>query len=259
MSIPTFAAQKKAWSSPPVDDIGYIPAKDLLAMSDDDFVATMTAAIENRYSGWRNYRNRWWDHLLPETDENKRVLDYGCGIGIEALQYTGRGNEVWVADIVPDNLKVARRLFKLSGEQMEGSPLVLTAKPPFLSKSDDLAAREYFDIIHCAGVLHHIPNAQEVVKQMHSWLVPKGELRLMLYSDVAWTVATGVPPPRDTPTHEHPMFETYVRHWDAVGGYADWYDAPKLQAWFGEWFNIAQYQPLTQGGAYVAARLVKRR
>lgn len=258
MSLPTFAAQKKAWSSPPVDDIGYIPAKELLAMSDKTFVDTMTAAINNRYGGWRNYRNRWYDFLLPESDANQRVLDYGCGIGLEALQYTGRGNEVWVADIVPDNIRVAERLFELSGERLPGIARIDASGNLINRSGKTMRAAGAFNIIHCAGVLHHIPNAREVVEQMHGWLADGGVLRLMLYSDHAWRMATGTEPPRDTPTHEHPDFLTFVYHWDAVGGYADWYDRVKLKAWFGEWFRISQYQPLTQGGAYVAAILVKK-
>ena len=254
MTIPTFAAQKKAWSSPPVDDIGYIPSKDLLRLSDEEFAQTMTAAIENRYNGWRNYRGRWWDLLLPETS-GKVVLDYGCGIGIEALQYTEWENEVWVADIAPDNLKVAERLFALSGEKLAG---VFTIKetPPFIPQA--VSDLRYFDIIHCAGVLHHIPNAREVVEAWHGWLAHEGEARLMLYSNAAWGIATGRAPHRAVPSHEHPDFEKFVQHWDAVGGYADWYDARKLEEWFGDLFTVKFCKPLTRDGAYVAARLVKK-
>ena len=248
MTTPSFAAQKKAWSSPPVDDIGYLPATDLLAMNDHDFCTVMRKMEENRYGGWRNLRNHWIDSLRIDDTHDKRVLDYGCGVGMEALQFAPT-NRVWVADIVPANLEVAKRLFALSDYELEGA-LLITGRKPFLKPPEPL------DVIHCSGVLHHIVDPIPVVEAMASWLVPGGQLRLMLYSDTAWAAATGEYPPPDDVT-DSPLREKFVRHWDAVGDWADWYNQQRLVDRFGEWFTVGDYRKITRGGEYVGAVLVK--
>lgn len=250
MTIPSFAERQKQWSSPPVDDIGYIPAVDLLGMDDATFAATIRAMWENRYTGWRNYRSRWVEvlKLLGETT-GKRVLDYGCGVGLEAAIYAAEGNDVWIADISEANLKVAKRTMALYGCREAGSMWI----------RNDNASMEFpdpFDVIHCCGVLHHIPNARQAVEAMHGWLEPGGELRLMVYSDFAWRLATGTQPPENV--LEDPNFERYWQRWDAVGGYADWYSERKLRERFGDLFKVTNATYLTSDRAYLGAVLVKR-
>ena len=70
------------------------------------------------------------------------------------------------------------------------------------------------------------------MKAMHGWLRPGGELRLMVYSDEAWRLATGTEPPMGK-VEDHPDFELFWQTWDAIGGYADWYDRDMLERRFG--------------------------
>lgn len=250
MTIPTFAARRKAWSSPPVDDIGYLPAEDLLKMDDDSFDSIIQQAVTNRYSGWRNWREHWTNMLTRwDTTQGKRILDYGCGIGLEGLILAKR-NTVMLADIAPGNLQVAKRAFALNGHN-EPPTWVIKEKKPFLE-----VAPGDLDIILCLGVLHHIPEPIPVVQAMAGWLKPGGELRLMVYSDKAWVTAVGTDPP--DVVEDDPGFLDYWSYWDAVGGYADWYDKRRLQDRFGEWFQVAEYRPITAGREYVGAVLVKR-
>jgi SAM-dependent methyltransferase len=248
MTVPTFAARRKAWSSPPVDDIGYLPATDLLQMPDDQFKQVMTQMWRNRYWGWRNHRNRWWE-LFELGHNHGRVLDYGCGTGMEGLQFALAGSEVWLADISSGNLAVATRLFDLYGQQPAGTVLI-GEKPPRM--------QEPFNLIHCSGVLHHIPEPLPVIERFHESLNDGGRVNLMLYSDKAWRKATGTHPPRGTPTRDHPDFERFWQAWDPVGGYADWYDHAKLIDWFGDLFTVRETADLTVGGEYLGAVLVKR-
>jgi SAM-dependent methyltransferase len=252
MTVPTFAERQKAWSSPPVDDIGYIPSSEMLSMSDEQFAALMTSFWHNRYEGWRNHRGNWVDMFEMDTLEGQKILDYGCGVGMEGAQYANLGNKVWLADISSANLMVAERLFRLYGLKEERS-LVIKAKPPFLS-----AKLPPMDVIHCVGVLHHIPEPIPVVKAMHGWLADGGRLHLMVYSDVAWRIATGKHALPEGPVEESPYFEKFWTRWDALGGYADWYDEGRLADRFGEWFDIERCDFLTPHREYLGAVLVKK-
>lgn len=224
---PAFSGQKEAWASPPLDDIGYLPSKELLAMDDMEFRRLLGMAAHNRYTGWRNAEGMWREALGMDTTTRKVVLDYGCGAGFEALEYAGLRNEVWLADIAPDNLKVAGRLFKLSGLEPAGM-VEIKGRRPFARFPVQ------FDVIHCSGVLHHIPNAEAVVEEMSTWLKEDGELRLMVYSDRTWQLVIGGNPPNDVLLDADGL--EFARAMDAVGDYADWYSPERLDDRFGYWF-----------------------
>lgn len=249
--IPSFAARKRAWSAPPIDDIGYLPSAELLEWPDADLIDIIGRMAESRYHGWRNWERNWRTVLRLDRTRDKNVLDYGCGVGLEALQYAKRGNRVWLADISPSNLALAERVLRLEGHRAEGTFLV-KEKTPVITTLDP------FDVVHCAGVLHHIPEPEPIVEAMARWLGPNGELRLMVYSDEAWRIATGTEPPTTHPTAIDPNFKLYWQHWDPIGGYAEWYDCDRLAHWFGEWFKLDTCQPLTEHGEYLGAVLVKR-
>lgn len=232
----------EAWSFPPVDDIGYISSAKLLELSDDDLADLVVNFEHTRYKGWRNWNGNWRRVLKMDSTHDMTVLDWGCGVGIEALQYARAWNVVSVTDIVPDNVALARRVIELMGYAVA------------LRKTHSPSVR--YDIVHCAGALHHVPNPVDVMREFAHLLYPGGEVRLMLYSDWAWRLHTGMEPPEDTPSH--PMFQHYVSKMDGVGDYADWYDDAKLERLFGEWFRLENFEYLTQDMAYCGAVMVKR-
>ena len=247
----SFVEQCEEWSSPPVDYIGYIPSESLLQLPDADFKDLMLQAEKHRYSGWRNWQGRWRDVLGLDRTHGQIVLDYGSGVGIEAAQYARTGNIVALADISPANLRVAQRTVFLLADSFTTTH-ALDEHPPFT----DGIADGFIDVIHCSGVLHHIPNPEPVVAQFHKWLAADGELRLMLYSDRAWEISTGTDPPESV--EGHPKAFQFTRAWDGVGKYADWYNAERLVSRFGRWFALERYEDLTVNGAYVGAVLSKR-
>lgn len=249
--IPSFQTRAKQWSSPPVDDVGYIPSTDMLEMPSEELSLLVANFELARYHGWRNYQNRWRDVLGLDTTHAKHVLDYGCGVGIEALQYARAGNTVSLADISGNNVKLADRVLKLHGFKSLHTMVVKETGPLLPLKPETV------DVVHCNGVLHHIPDPIPVIKAMHGWLKPEGELRLMLYSDHAWEIATGTLAPEGD-VFDYEEFDAFWQHWDPLGGYADWYDAEKLRHRFGKWFRISRFEPLDKTGAYVGAVLVKR-
>lgn len=254
----SFAKRVEQWSSPPVDDVGYISSAELLTWDDEALLDLIQEFENTRYHGWRNWQGRWRDVLGLDDTSNKSVLEYGCGFGIEALQYARRNNQVSIADISADNLRLAHRVIHLSGyktlHEME-----INEKAPFLPwlkpETNDL---DRFDVIHCAGVLHHIPDPEPVVEQMARWLKKDGELRLMVYSDEAWRIATQTEPPDEGKVEDYVEFDLFWKHWDPIGGYADWYSCQRLQQRFGKWFRVRRCRPLTQHGEYLGAVLDKR-
>jgi len=244
-----FENQRRAWSSPPVDDVGYIPSAHLMQHTDAELRAVIDRMRDTRYTGWRNYRGLWRDVFGLDTTTGRRILDFGCGVGMEAAEFARAGNEVDVADISVDNLHLAARVVRLYSER---TPIEyeVSGQPPYL-----LPARDY-DVFHCSGVLHHLPHARGIMELAWRALVPGGEVRLMVYSDEGWRLYTGSEPPEDVTTH--PAFYTFVRAFDGVGDYADWYDRNKIERLFGDLFAVERLEYLTPNGRYLGAVLRRR-
>jgi len=76
----------------------------------------MRMAAENRYDRekYRNFEDKWKKYSGISSATSKVILDFGCGAGIEALEFA-RENKVIIADINPLNLEVANRLLILHG------------------------------------------------------------------------------------------------------------------------------------------------
>jgi SAM-dependent methyltransferase len=250
-------ATVEAWSHPPVDDVGYLPAADLLALPDNQLRRLVDRMRSARYQGWRNFHGLWRDVLGLDSTHGKDVLDFGCGAGVEALELALAGNRVALADISGLNVQVAYRVLCLYRDQLthmhdQGITLYLISdEPPFID-----CPPGSFDVFHCCGVLHHIPWARQIMERAHQLLRPAGEARLMLYSDEGWRIATGTEPPDEVTAH--PDFERFVRYYDQVGDYADWYDPARIEERFGDLFDVVRCEYLTPNRRYLAAVLRRK-
>lgn len=248
--MPSWTDHVAAWSQPPVDDVGYIPSQELLARSDDELRRLVDDMRTARYGGWRNHGGRWRDVMGLDTLQDRDILDFGCGTGIEALELALTGNRVSLADIAPANVALATRVLDLYGMSITNG-FTVSNEPPYI-----VCDAASFDVFYCNGVLHHIEWPRAIMERAHQLLKPGGEVRLMVYSDAGWRVATGTEPPGDVTTH--PGFTRFVRYFDAVGEYATWYSETKLQAEFGDLFTIERCQYLTENNQYLGAVLRKQ-
>lgn len=231
----TWETQRQAWERIPVDDLGYFDTAELLQMSDRELYAWAYKFEQVRYRGWRNDRGLWREHMGLDR-EHGRVLDYGCGAGIEAVQYASAGNEVSVADINQGSLDLAARVMEVSGAGAPWSTHLIRQDSPGKLWG---AADGQFDLVAMNGVLHHIEDPLPAVAEVHRVLREHGELRVMVYTDMGWRLATGEDPPEDVT--DHPLREAFVRWGDAVGDWADWYDADRLEQRFGQLFELREW------------------
>jgi SAM-dependent methyltransferase len=254
-----------AWRWLPVDDRGYYDAADLLRLSDTELADLINQMEIERYQGWRNQGNWWMDNLLQMEKRfghttgsgergdltDARIIDWGCGIGLEALQYARAGADVYLADINEINVALAARVVSLMhGPEAIGGRIVIGR--------DDFAGNAFalFDIIHCVGVLHHIRYPQKTLEQMHALLRPHGELRLMLYSDLAWEQATGTGVEE---CFDDALRQEFITKMDfAAVPWSDWYDQEKLERAAGEAWHVARCVYLEPDMRFLAAILEPR-
>lgn len=248
-----FDEQVRAWSNPPVDDVGYIPSEVMLTWPDGQLIEVINQMNFVRYSeaAWRNWEGGWRKGLrLDGSMAGQTVLDFGCGVGMEALEIAQFGNNVILADISSANLALASRimtLYDVTPDQW--ASVMIGPEWPFIPNLK-------VDVVHCSGVLHHIPYAKLVVDRFAQLLDPGGEVHLMLYSDRGWRTYMGTEPPEDVSTDLN--FINFVRTFDQVGAYADWYDEAKVARLAGQHFDLVEYDYITVDDRYCTAALVKR-
>lgn len=103
----------------------------------------------------------------------KRVLDAGCGGGIDAVEFAKNGADVYAVDLTEESARRTRELAESLSLDVEVSEANLCGMP----YSD-----EFFDHVHCFGVLHHIHDVDAAVKEVHRALRKGGTAYVMLYN-----------------------------------------------------------------------------
>jgi SAM-dependent methyltransferase len=100
------------------------------------------------------------------------VLEAGCGIATDGLQFARAGARYTGIDFSPTAVDLARRRFEL--EDVEGSFVQGSiTELPFPDAS--------FDLVYSHGVIHHVPQTERAVSEFHRVLRPGGTALVMVY------------------------------------------------------------------------------
>jgi len=101
-----------------------------------------------------------------------RLLEVGCGMGTDLLQFARGGASCTGVDITPRSIEISRLHFMLYNAQADF----------LLADSEQLPfADESFDVVYSNGVLHHTPDTARAVREIHRVLRPGGIAKVMLY------------------------------------------------------------------------------
>lgn len=123
-------------------------------------------------------RNRYeierWTHPFLEFGKwkGKRVLEVGCGVGSDLIEFAKQGAVITGMDLSPKSIELAGKrleLYKCAGNVFQGD----AERIPF---KDDT-----FDMVVSIGVLHHTPDIERAIGEIHRVLKEDGEIRIMLY------------------------------------------------------------------------------
>ena len=122
----------------------------------------------------RRYRTHYH---LPELFESmdgtdQRLLEVGCGIGVDSIQLAKRGFQVTAVDLTENALAVAKQF----AARREATVDFRLGNAEGLDFPD-----ESFDAIYSFGVLHHTPDIKRSVAEVHRVLRPGGTAYVMLY------------------------------------------------------------------------------
>ncbi len=94
------------------------------------------------------------------------LLEVGCGLGYDSLEFLKRGVRVTSTDLTPNAVEMTRRHFELEGVEAED---VRVDSVLDLSFADNT-----FDAVWANGVLHHTGDTQRAVQEVRRVLKPGG-------------------------------------------------------------------------------------
>lgn len=104
--------------------------------------------------------------------KNKKVLEVGCGLGTDLLQFARGGAKVYAVDLTEKAAGLARKRLGLYG--LEGSISISDSENlPFQSDS--------FDLVYSWGVIHHTPDTEAAANEIMRVCKPGGHVLVMLY------------------------------------------------------------------------------
>ena len=102
----------------------------------------------------------------------KKVLEVGCGLGTDLLQFARGGAVVSGVDLTEKGATLTNRRLKLYG--LSGDIMVADGERlPFTDNS--------FDLVYSWGVIHHTPDTREAARELVRVCKPEGRVLVMVY------------------------------------------------------------------------------
>jgi ubiquinone/menaquinone biosynthesis C-methylase UbiE len=124
----------------------------------------------------RFQRRDWHVPMVARFDSfrGKDVLEIGCGIATDGLEFARNGANYVGVDLTPHSIELAKERFGLFGVAGKFEVANAEERLPFPDAT--------FDHIYSFGVIHHSPVPERIVREIRRVLRPGGTLTVMLYN-----------------------------------------------------------------------------
>jgi ubiquinone/menaquinone biosynthesis C-methylase UbiE len=121
-------------------------------------------------------------HAFAEFErwEGKRVLEVGCGIGTDSINFARAGAELTAVELSSESLRIAADRAEVMGVADRIRFLEVNAEELTATLTDGL-----YDLVYSFGVVHHTPRPERALAEMRALVAPGGTLKLK----VLWIVA----------------------------------------------------------------------
>ena len=116
-----------------------------------------------------------------EKWRGKSVLEIGCGLGTDTVNFARAGARVTAVDLSDQSAAIARQRLDVYGLGDRVTIHVGDAEqlPSFIPP-------QTFDLVYSFGVIHHSPHPRRIVEHLRRYVTRQSELRLMVYSRVSY-------------------------------------------------------------------------
>lgn len=150
---------------------------------------------------------------------NKKVLEFGCGIGTDGIRFCQAGAQYTGIDISEKSIEIAKQRFAAHGLDAE----LLVGD----GTSVDLPiALNSFDLVYVWGVIHHWPNPEKFISAIKKYIKPNGCFIFMVYAENSW---------------QHILSKHNLGRFEAQAGcpWIEFYNHQKIQNLMADDFDIA--------------------
>jgi ubiquinone/menaquinone biosynthesis C-methylase UbiE len=117
-----------------------------------------------------------------EKWKNKKVLEIGCGIGTDTINFAKAGAQVTAVELSKESIAIAQKRVEIYG---------LNNVKFYLADAENLSSFvpiEKYDLIYSFGVIHHTPNPEKAISEIKKYMGENSILKLMLYHRNCWKV-----------------------------------------------------------------------
>jgi ubiquinone/menaquinone biosynthesis C-methylase UbiE len=157
-----------------------VPSSDIKNFWNENPVGSNFIAYEQDksfYEKYDNFRYTLENHIPGELDKidfrNKQVLEIGLGQGADSMQLINRGAIYHGIDLTEESVRRVKERFALFNKPYQQVQVANAEQIPYADNS--------FDIVYSHGVIHHSPNIEKIVAEIHRVLKPGGQAVIMLY------------------------------------------------------------------------------
>jgi SAM-dependent methyltransferase len=124
--------------------------------------------------------------LFADFDKwrGKKVLEIGCGIGTDTINFARAGAEVTAVDLSVKSIELAKKRAEIFGFSDQINFFEANAE-----RLSEFVEPQKFDLIYSFGVIHHSPHPEKIIDQIKTNFVGKNStLKLMVYYRYSWKV-----------------------------------------------------------------------
>jgi len=106
---------------------------------------------------------------------NKNVLEIGCGIGTDSINFARNGAKLTTIDLSEKSIEICKKrfeVFNLSADIICGD----------CEKLNNILNNQKFDLIYSFGVIHHSPEPSKIIEGIQKYCHKETVIKIMLYS-----------------------------------------------------------------------------
>jgi len=113
----------------------------------------------------------------------KKVLEIGCGIGTDVINFARAGASVTTVELSQNSLEIAKQRASVYGLQDRirfycGNAEELSAFLPV----------EPYDLVYSFGVIHHTPHPERIIDEIRHYVQLGSTVKIMVYHRYSWKV-----------------------------------------------------------------------
>jgi len=117
-----------------------------------------------------------------EKWRGKKVLEIGCGLGTDTINFARAGAQVTSVDLSTESLALAKKRAQVFGLDN------ITFYQANAEQLCDYVPVERYDLVYSFGVIHHTPHPERVIEQIHKYMDKDSLFKIMVYHRSSWKV-----------------------------------------------------------------------